>query len=85
VKVLEQGGKDEQPDLLVYPNDGEKKIAVEIETSANHPEQIIRNYEKNVKLNRFVIFIVPDKEVENKVRGYLKKAGKKYRIYQISY
>ena len=86
VKIPEQGGRNEQPDMLAYPKDERKfgrEIAVEIETSANHPEQIVKNYEKNAKLNRFVIFVVPDDEVENKVNDCLKGVGKKYRVYKL--
>jgi len=39
--------------------------------------------EKNAKLGRFVIFVVPDEEVENKVKECLKSAGKKYSIYKL--
>ena len=60
------------------------EIAVEIETSANHPEQIIKNYEKNIKLGRFVVFVVPDEEVENKVKECLKNVGKRYRFFRIN-
>lgn len=83
VKIIEQGGKAEQPDMLAYPKGGEREIAVEIETLANHPEQVVRNYEKNAKLRRFVIFVVPDKEVERKVRECLKDVGKKFQVYRI--
>lgn len=85
VKIPEQGGKIKQPDMLAYPNgkDG-REIAVEIETSANHPEQVVKNYEKNARLGRFVIFVVPDEDVENKLRECLKKVEKKrYRIYKL--
>ncbi len=84
VKIPEQGGRIEQPDMLAYPK-GEfsREIAVEIETSANHPEQIKRNYEKNIRLGRFVVFVVPDDEVEIKVKSILRNVGKMYRIYKI--
>ncbi len=80
VKIPEQAGRAEQPDMLAYPkvSDGlGSEIAVEIETSVNHPEQVVRNYEKNAKLGRFVIFVVPDEEVENKIEECLKNFGKK--------
>ena len=84
VKIPEQGGRMEQPDLLAEPKDGGREIAVEVETSTNHPEQIIKNYEKNVKQGRFVVFIVPNDEVESKVKESLKNVGKKgYRTYKI--
>jgi DNA helicase HerA-like ATPase/DNA-binding PadR family transcriptional regulator len=87
IKVLEQGGREEQPDLLAYSKVSGKfgrEIAVEIEISANHPKQIIKNYDKNAKHGRFVIFIVPDGEVENKVKDCLKNIGKKFRIFRIN-
>jgi DNA helicase HerA-like ATPase len=77
IKIPAQGGPGEQPDLLVKPKESDREIAVEIETSANHPGQVVRNYEKNANLKRLVIFVVPNKEVENKVRACLGKFGKK--------
>lgn len=53
--IIEQGGLDEQSDLIAKKDS--REIAVEIETSANHPEQIVKNYKKNEKSSRFVIFI----------------------------
>jgi len=47
VEIPEQGGREEQPDMIAE-KDG-REIAVEVEISANHPEQIKKNYEKNVK------------------------------------
>jgi hypothetical protein len=50
VKIPEQGGRAEQPDMLAYSNVSDglgREIAVEVETSANHPEQIVKNYKKN--------------------------------------
>jgi len=83
VKIPEQGGRMEQPDMLAYSKDGTgREIAVEIETSANHPEQIVKNYEKNARLGRFVIFVVPNKEIENKVKECLKNVGKRFGIYR---
>jgi hypothetical protein len=79
-----QGGRIEQSDMIAEPKDGGRKIAIEVETSGNHPEQIINNYEKNIKRGRLVIFIVPDKDVENKVNEYLKNVGKRYRIFRIN-
>jgi hypothetical protein len=86
VKIPEQGGRMEQPDMLAYSKvsgDLGREIAVEVETSANHPEQIVRNYEKNARLGRFVVFVVPDEEVENKVKECLKNVGKRFRIFRI--
>jgi len=73
--------------MLAYPKDEGKfgrEIAVEIEASANHPEQIVRNYKKNAKVGRFVVFVVPDDEVESKVKDSLKNVGKGFRIYTIN-
>ncbi len=75
--IPEQGGRVELPDMIAKPKDGEREIAVEIETSANHPEQIVKNYEKNIKQGRFVVFVVPDEEIEKKVKECLEKFGKK--------
>ena len=44
-------------------------------------QKFVKNYEKNAKLRRFVIFVVPDKEVDNKVREYLKNIGKNYEVF----
>jgi len=66
--IPEQGGRLEQPDMLAYSKASDglgREIAVEIEVSANHPEKIKENYEKNAKHGRFVVFVVPDDEVEN--------------------
>jgi len=70
--------------MIAKPKDGEREIAFEVEVSTNHPEQIIKNYEKNARSRRFVIFVVQDDEVEFKVKEYLKSVGRsKYRIYKI--
>lgn len=52
----EQSGKEEQPDLIAFKENEE--TAVEVETFADHPKQVLRNYEKNVKRGRKVIFVV---------------------------
>ena len=86
VKIPEQGGRAEQPDMLAYSKASDglgREIAVEVETSANHPEQIVKNYEKNARLGRFVVFVVPDEEVENKIRECLKNVGKRFRIFRV--
>jgi len=86
VVIPEQAGREQQPDMLVYPrmdNGWGREIAVEIEASANHPEQIRKNYEKNVKKGRFVIFVVADEETERKVRNNLKAGDKDYKVYMI--
>ena len=81
VEIPEQGGRREQPDMIAYPPTGGREIAVEVETSADHPEQVRRNYEKNARQGRFVVFIVPDGEVERKVREYL--GNRKFMVYRI--
>jgi hypothetical protein len=48
----------------------EGDIAVEIETRADHPEQLRRNYEKNLAYGR-VIFLVPSDEVGARVKRIL--------------
>jgi len=87
VKIPEQSGRIEQPDMLAYSKvSGElgRKIAVEVETSANHPEQIVKNYKKNARLRRFVVFVVSEEEVETKIKNILKNVGKRFRIYRFS-
>lgn len=82
VKIPNQGGCKEQPDLIAHKED--REIAVEVETSANNSEQIKKNYEKNTKLGRFVIFIVSEEEVEKKIKDILKNIGKRFRIFRIT-
>jgi hypothetical protein len=88
VKIPEQGGRIEQPDMLAYSKvsgDLGREIAVEVETSANHPEQIVKNYKKNARLGRFVVFVVSKEEVENRIKKILKNIGKKkYESYVLS-
>ncbi len=86
VKIPEQGGRAEQPDMLAHSKvsgDLGREIAVEVETSANHPEQIVKNYQKNARLGRFVVFVVPDEEVENRIKDCLRNVGKKYQIFRM--
>jgi hypothetical protein len=56
VEIPAQGGREEQPDLIAKGFD--ETIAIEIEVSADHPDQVKKNYEKNLWANR-VIFIAP--------------------------
>ncbi len=50
----------------------------------NHLGQLVKNYEKNARLGLFVIFVVPDEEVEDKVKAIFDKVGKEeYSIYKI--
>lgn len=51
--------------------EGWRKIAVEVEVSADHPRQVRRNYEKNIRRGMDVVFIVPDEKVAEKVRRIL--------------
>ncbi len=83
VEIPEQVGREEQPDMIAE-KDG-RELAIEVETSANHPEQIKKNYEKNVKERRFVVFVVPDKNLRNKLDQILNcyKKGK-YEIYIVN-
>ncbi len=81
----EQGGKAEQPDLTAWirSSDGgkwERELAFEFETTAKHPEQVWKNFEKNVKKGREVIFIVPDRKIKEKVEGILGDYRKNARI-----
>jgi len=41
---------------------------VEVEVSADHAEQVRRNYEKNVSAGREVVFVVSDERVAERVR-----------------
>ena len=61
-----QAGRWEQPDLIVREFCGETLYA-EIETRADHPEQVRRNHEKSREFGR-VAFIVPNEEVGDGVR-----------------
>ncbi len=73
----EQKGSEEQPDLIAKVRDSDKEIAIEVETDASHPQQVIRNYEKNIKAGRDVIFVVPDEKIGKRVLNIL---GEKARI-----
>jgi len=68
-----QCGRGEQPDMVVFKraSDGWEEIAIEIETRADHPEQVLRNYEKNVHAGRRVVFVVPDERVADRIRRIL--------------
>jgi 16S rRNA G1207 methylase RsmC len=48
-----------------------REMAVEVEVSAKHPEQIIKNLEKNLEMGREVVFVVPDEEIKKKVEKAL--------------
>jgi len=68
VEIPRQGGRREQPDLIARSE--RETIAIEVETSAEHPDQIRRNYMKNRGYDR-VIFIVPNERVGEKIKRIL--------------
>ena len=74
VIFLPQLGKEEQPDMIAFrrATDGWEEIAVEVETRADHPEQVLRNYKKNVHAGRRVVFVVPNEKVAKRIRRILK-------------
>lgn len=69
---LQKPGK-ELPDAFAYRKVGDEwiEIAIEVEVRADHPEQVMKNYEKNVKAGREVIFVVPDEKVKERVERIL--------------
>jgi hypothetical protein len=71
----------EQPDLIAL-KDG-KEFAVEVETDASHPEQVMKNYEKNVKAGREVIFVEPDEKIKQRVENILKGVNCRGEIAQL--
>lgn len=85
VRIPEQFGRGRQPDMYAYPiidNHYGKEIAVEAETTANNREQVKKNYEKNIQEGRFVVFVVPNKEVGGKIENILSYVKKpRYRVY----
>jgi len=68
-----QGGGKEQPDIIAYRRVGDRWIetGVEIEVRADHPSQVLRNYEKNIRMGRDVIFVVPDDKIAGRVKRIL--------------
>jgi len=68
-----QKAGEEQPDIIAYKKVGDKWIetGVEIEVRADHPAQVLRNYEKNVRMGRDVIFVVPDDKIAERVERIL--------------
>jgi DNA-binding MarR family transcriptional regulator len=75
VKVPIQGGREEQPDLIAKGFN--ETIAIEVEVSADHPDQVKRNYEKNLWASR-IIFIAPSEEVGWRIKNIL---GENVEIY----
>ena len=73
VELVEQRGKEEQPDMIAYKKDnGEwKEFGVEVEVRGDHPEQILKNYEKNREKGREVIFVVPNEKVAERIKRIL--------------
>lgn len=85
-EIPEQAGREEQPDLIVYPR-GEfcgKPFVVEVETSAKHPDQVIKNYWKNASRGMQVIFVVPSGELKRKIEGILRRNGIEALVYVMS-
>jgi DNA helicase HerA-like ATPase/DNA-binding MarR family transcriptional regulator len=75
VEIPAQGGREEQPDLIAKGFN--ETIAIEVEVSADHPDQVKKNYEKNLWANR-VIFIAPSEEVGWRIRNIL---GENIEVY----
>jgi hypothetical protein len=71
----EQAGTEYQPDLLIRERTPEGKwgreIAIEVEVDAKHPEQVRRNFEKNLLAGREVVFVVPNERVKRRVESIL--------------
>jgi hypothetical protein len=85
VILPKQTGKEEQPDLIAYPredNNWGNPMAIEIETRGQHPDQIIKNYEKNVRRGYRVVFIALNKEAASRVKNALGK--QEVEIYEFS-
>lgn len=53
------------------PDDWERPVAYEVETMSNDAEQIKKNLEKNLEKGYAVVFVVPDKKAEEKLREIL--------------
>jgi biotin operon repressor len=86
VEIEEQAGRRRQPNLVVYEKvveDGKERLremAVEVEVSAKHPEQIIKNLEKNLEMGREVVFVVPDEEIRERVKRALRDYAELTRV-----
>lgn len=76
-----QGGGKERPDIIAYRRVSDKwiEIGVEIEVRADHPNQVLRNYEKNIRIGRDVIFVIPDDKIAERVKRILGDR-EKYRV-----
>ncbi len=63
----------ELPDIIAYKRVSDKWIetGVEIEVRADHPNQVLRNYEKNIRMGRDIIFVVPDDKIAERVKRIL--------------
>jgi len=77
-----QRGRASAADMIAFKRaeDGWKRIAVEVEVSADHAEQVRRNYEKNIRKGVEVVFVVPDERVAERVRRILGKENYKAKI-----
>jgi DNA-binding PadR family transcriptional regulator len=71
----EQAGTEYQPDLIARERTPEgrwgREIAIEVETDAKHPEQVRRNFEKNLLAGREIVFVVPSERVKKRVESIL--------------
>jgi hypothetical protein len=85
VKIPVQAGRALQPDLLVYPRKGNRwgqPIALEIETRGQHPQQVVKNYTKNINAGYRVAFVVTNKTIAQRLRAIL--GERKTEIYVLS-
>lgn len=73
----EQGGPENQPDITAFERteggDWGREIAIEVETRAQHPDQVWRNFEKNINSGREVVFVVPDEKIKRRIENILGK------------
>ena len=62
--------------MIAFKRTGDswEKIAVEVEMSASHAEQVRGNYERNIRKGMEVVFVTPDKRVAERVRKILGKS-----------
>jgi len=59
------------PPQLGRAEHGWEEISIEVETRADHAEQVLRNYEKNVRAGRKVVFVVPSESIAERVKRIL--------------
>jgi hypothetical protein len=85
VKIPVQAGRVAQPDVLAYPREGHRwgnPIVLEIETRGQHPDQVVKNYDKNIKAGYRVVFVVPNHAIAQRIRSIL--GERQTEIYVIS-